>query len=148
VVVMSDGAVLQNQGPGWKPWKRLKAGVDPVAFAAKMRAAYDVRPAEFHAYIRALIAACDLEHRAQLDALVDQISEDPDAVWSLFDDPGYDLQIEDVARCCQARLALNVPRIAHERAASSGTCAVVKQFGVAGATYGSLARRPRLCGET
>jgi len=34
-------------------------------------------------------------------------SPDPDAVWSLFDDPGYELQIEDVARCCRARLALD-----------------------------------------
>jgi hypothetical protein len=53
---MSDGSVLQNQGAGWKPWKRVKAGVDPIAFAAKMLAAYDALPAEFHAYIRALVA--------------------------------------------------------------------------------------------
>ncbi|HLK68446.1 MAG TPA: hypothetical protein VKU19_33670 [Bryobacteraceae bacterium] len=30
---------------------------------------------------------------------------DPDAVWSMFDHVGYDLQIEDVGRCCRARLA-------------------------------------------
>jgi hypothetical protein len=76
---MSDGAVLRNQGTGWKPWKRVKGGVDPNAFAAKMRATYDARPSEFHAYIRALVAACDLAHRAQLNALVDQMLEDPDA---------------------------------------------------------------------
>jgi hypothetical protein len=103
---MSDGAVLRNQGNGWKRWKRVKAGVDPVAFAAKMLATYDARPTEFHAYMKALAAACDLEHRAQLNALVDQMPEDPDAVWSIFDDPGYDLQIEDVVRCCQARQML------------------------------------------
>jgi hypothetical protein len=67
---MSDGAVLRNQGTGWKPWKRVKGGVDRNAFAAKMRATYDARPSEFHAYIRALVAACDLAHRAQLNALV------------------------------------------------------------------------------
>jgi hypothetical protein len=33
--------------------------------------------------------------------------EDPDAVWSMFDDPGYGLEIGDVARCCRARLALD-----------------------------------------
>jgi hypothetical protein len=33
--------------------------------------------------------------------------EDPDAVWSMFDDPGYDLQIQDVVRCCCARRALD-----------------------------------------
>ena len=31
---------------------------------------------------------------------------DPDAVWSVFDDPGYDLQMDDVVRRCRARLAL------------------------------------------
>jgi hypothetical protein len=70
-----------------------------------MRATYDARPASF-TDIGALVAACDLEHRAQLDALVDQMPEDPDAVWRMFDDSGYGLQIEEVARCCRARWAL------------------------------------------
>jgi hypothetical protein len=118
LAVMSDGSLLVNRGDGWKRWKRVKAGVDPVAFAAKMHAAYGSRAAEFHAYIRALVAACDLAHRAQLNALVDQMPEDPDAVWSLFDDPGYDLQIEDVARCCRARRMLDAVRLrSTERAA-------------------------------
>ena len=115
IAIMSDGSVLRNQGAGWKRWKRLKAGVDPVAYAAKARAAYSLRPAEFHAYIRALAAACDLAPRAQLNALVDQMPEDPDAVWSLFDDPGYGLLIEDVVRCCRAYrafVALNQRKIA------------------------------------
>jgi hypothetical protein len=107
VAVMSDGSVLRNEGAGWKTWKRVKAAIDPVAFAAKMLAAYNARPDEFHAYIRALVAACDLEHRAQLNALVDQMPDDPDAVWSLFDDSNYELRIEDVARCCRARLVLD-----------------------------------------
>ena len=88
IAIMSDGAVLRNDGAGWKAWKRVKAGVDPVAYAAKASAAYNARPAEFHAYIRALAATCDLEHRAQLNTLVDQMPGDPDAVWSMFDDPG------------------------------------------------------------
>ncbi len=101
VAIMSDGSVLWNQGACWRTWKRQKAGADPVVYAA--------RSAEFHAYIRALEAACDLAHRAQLNALVDQMPEDPDAVWSLFDDPGYGLEIRDVVRCCRAwqRLAVN-----------------------------------------
>jgi hypothetical protein len=28
----------------------------------------------------------------------------------LFDDPGYELQIEDVARCCRTRLALDAAK--------------------------------------
>ncbi|HLK67579.1 MAG TPA: hypothetical protein VKU19_29280 [Bryobacteraceae bacterium] len=65
-------------------WKHLKAGVDPAVYAAKALAVYNARPAEFHAYIRALTAACDLAHRAQLHALVEQMPGDPDAVWSLL----------------------------------------------------------------
>jgi hypothetical protein len=108
VGLISDGSVLRNQGLGRKPWKRLKAGINPVAYADKALATYDARPAEFHAYIRALVVACDVAHRGQLNALVDQMPEDPDVVWSLFDDPAYELQIEDVARCCRARRALAV----------------------------------------
>jgi len=107
IAIMSDGQVLRSAGAGWKRWKHVKAGVDSVAYAAKVRAAYKARPAEFHAYIRALVAACDLEHRGQLNALVDQMPEDLDAVWSMFVDPGYELEIEDVVRCCRARLALD-----------------------------------------
>ena len=106
LAIMSDGSLMRNDGSGWKRWKRLKAGVNPVAYAAKVRAAYDARPTEFHAYIRALVAACDLAHRARLDALVAQMPDDPDAVWSLYDDASYDLRIEEVARCCRARRAL------------------------------------------
>src|SRR5262249_30288806 len=106
VVIMSDGHLMRNDGTGWHAWKRLKAGVDPVAYAARLRAAYDARPAEFHAYIRALVAACDLKHRARLNTLVGEMPEDPDAVLAVFDDFDYDLQIEDVARCCRARRAL------------------------------------------
>lgn len=106
VAVMSDGYLMRNQGFGWEPWKRLKADVDAVAYAAKLRAAYNVRPAEFHSYIKALVAACDLEHRGTLNALVDQMPDDPDAVLSLFDDFDYGLEIEDVVRCCHARKAL------------------------------------------
>jgi hypothetical protein len=115
LALMSDGSLLVNRGDGWTRWKRVKAGVDPVAYAAKVRAAYDGRPAEFHSYIRALVAACDLEHRPQLNALIDQMPEDPDAVWSLFDGPKYELQIEEVARCCRAWLALE----ARKRSGSS-----------------------------
>jgi LPS sulfotransferase NodH len=96
IAIMSDGSVLRNQGAGWKSWKRVKVGIDPIAFAAKMQASYDALPAEFHAYVRALVAACDLEHRAQLNALVDQMSEDPDVVWSGFADSAYGLDVEDV----------------------------------------------------
>ena len=111
IAIMSDGVVLRNQGAGWKAWKRVKAGVDPAAYAAKASVAYTARPAEVHGYIRALAAACDLAHRAQLNALVDQMPEDPDAVWSMFEDASYGLQIEDVARCCRARkmLGVNLP---------------------------------------
>jgi hypothetical protein len=37
VAVMSDGALMINRGGGWVLWKRLKTGVDPIAFAVKQR---------------------------------------------------------------------------------------------------------------
>ena len=70
IAIMSDCSILRNLGAGWQTWKRAKAGVVTTEFAAKALAAYQPRPAEFYAYIRALAAACDLAHRAQLDALV------------------------------------------------------------------------------
>jgi hypothetical protein len=47
IAIMSNGAVLRNEGSGWKAWKRVKVGVDPVAYAAKAGATYDARPAEY-----------------------------------------------------------------------------------------------------
>ena len=81
VAIMSDGAVLRNLGAGWQTWKRVKAGVPPTDFAAKALAAYEARPAEFHAYILALAATCDLAHRAQLASLVGLMPDDPDAAY-------------------------------------------------------------------
>jgi len=117
IAIMSDGSVLRNQGAGWKAWKRVKAGADPVAYAARALSAYEARPAELHTYIKALAAACDLAHRGQLNALVTQLPEDPDAVLALIDDPRYEIGIEDVALCCRARMALDVARPALGRAA-------------------------------
>jgi hypothetical protein len=109
IAIMSDGAILRNLGAGWKTSKRVKAGVYPVACATTALAQYQARPAEFHGYIRTLTPACDVEHRAQIHALVDQMPEHPDAVWSLFDQTSYELRIEEVVRCCRSRLALDAP---------------------------------------
>ena len=114
VAIMSDGQVLRNEGTGWKRWKRMKAGVDPVAYAAAALAKYQARSAEFHAYIRALVNASDLAHRGQLHALVALMPEDPDAVLAFMDDPRYEIRIEDVARCCRACLPMHVSAHAQE----------------------------------
>jgi len=89
-------------------WHPKRPSLDPISFNVKatgqvlpidrIRDGLLTRiPAEFRDYIRALAAACDLEHRGRLNALVDQMPEDPDAVWSMFDHAGYELSRTVVA---------------------------------------------------
>lgn len=106
VTVMSDGNVIRNVGQGWKLWKKVKAGVDVAEYARSIRAKYDARPEQFHSYIETLIDACDLEHRGRLHMLADSMPEDPDGCWAMFDDFGYQLDIDDVVRVCRARQRL------------------------------------------
>lgn len=86
VAVMGDGHILRDNGQGWKLWKQIKPDVDPVGYAAKVRAQYDARPAIFHEYIKALRAAVSLEFRGRLHVLVELMPNDPDGVTVEFND--------------------------------------------------------------
>jgi hypothetical protein len=68
----------------------IRNGTNPIAFAAKLRAATMHSRSEFHDYIRALVTAChacNLEHGAQLNALVDPTPEDPERACSKANGP-------------------------------------------------------------
>lgn len=107
---MADGNILRNQGAGWKLWKRLKDGVNVLEYVSKQRAAYDARPAEFHVYIKSLMDATDMEHRAQLHMMVDLMPTDGDGVYSEFNDNNqYSdavITLDEAWACCRARQAL------------------------------------------
>jgi hypothetical protein len=104
IVVMSDGKLLRNYGQGWKLWKRVKDGVDPVEYAKGFNERTKMISPEIQAYIKALVNACDLEHRLYLNTSIELSGHDPDGVWSDMESRGdwYSIDLEDIIRCCKA----------------------------------------------
>lgn len=103
IAVMSDGQIMRNYGQGWKLWRRVKAGVDITAYAAKFdQHTIEIMP-ELQRYVATLIDACDLEHRARLHTTISLMPSDPDGVWSELNDySGYTLDLNDICRACRA----------------------------------------------
>ncbi len=104
IAVMAD--IMRNQGYGWKLWKRLKPGVDAVDYARRFTERGNALPIEVRMYTEALVNACDLEHRARLHMAIELMPNDPDGVWSTFEDySGYSLDLDDVCKACRAYLS-------------------------------------------
>ena len=101
VAVMSDGNVMRNVGSGWKLWKKVKAGVDPVHYAKETRKKYNSHPQVFHEYIEALSNTVPLEKRWELHTMISHMPEDPDGVWAHFDDRHLHLDIKECIQLCR-----------------------------------------------
>jgi hypothetical protein len=106
---MSDGVFLVDYGQGWKEYAKLKQGINPVESATVAKARYDARPAEFHAYIKALRDCVPLRYRGELHTCITMMPDDSDGVWSMMDDrigswgsPSF----EDIQEACSAYLAV------------------------------------------
>jgi hypothetical protein len=82
---MSDGAVLKNNGFGWKLHARCKPGVDPVAVYERAKAhqeAFLVERPALATYRKALHRLSGLSKAWKLHAAVELMDDDPDGVWS------------------------------------------------------------------
>ncbi len=105
IAVMSDGQIMRNWGAGWKLWKKLKPGVDAHEYARKFDERTKAILPQVQMYIDALIDACDLEHRGRLHTAISLMPQDPDGVWSEFDDgsgwSGYSIDLEDIIKACR-----------------------------------------------
>jgi len=103
---MSDGAVLENSGHGWKLRGKLKAGLTPQAAyeaqLAKQREAEKTHPAAF-AYRKELHDLAPLCKRWKLHAAVTMMPDDADGVWSEACDGFGDniaADVDDIVRLC------------------------------------------------
>jgi hypothetical protein len=101
IAVMSDGNIMRNYGTGWKLWRKLKAGVDPVEYARQFDERTRAMLPELRAYIQALQNACTLERRWWLHENITLMPTDPDGVWSHCDEYGHSIDIEDIVRACR-----------------------------------------------
>jgi hypothetical protein len=102
---MSDGAVLKNNGLGWKIGARLKPGAVTEAYNAqveKQKVELARRPA-VAAYRRELHALAGLSKRWRLHMAVSLMPDDPDGAWSEACD-GYGdncaADIDEVVHLC------------------------------------------------
>lgn len=103
LAVMSDGHIMRDYGSGWKLWKKVKPGVDVREYAQRMRARYDARHPVFHEYVKTLMQATDMKHRSFLHEAVRLMPNDPDGVWSEFNDHWYgnEVDLDDCVKLCR-----------------------------------------------
>jgi hypothetical protein len=105
---MTDGQILKNCGNGWKLHKRVKDGINPKAVFENHRGKYQeklsARPL-YTEFMRALHDASGLYGRSFLVSAIQLMPDDPDGVWSTFDD-SYDyklpkLTIDECVELCK-----------------------------------------------
>ena len=104
VARMSDGKILRDNGGGWKLWKKLKPGFDPVEQARKAR--------EFHEnvtadrvwrsdYRRKMVGEFPcLEKRIMASTAIELMPDDADGVWATLDDEGTGTDLDTVVELC------------------------------------------------
>jgi hypothetical protein len=96
---MSDGKILRNQGDGWKLFRSVKPGIDPVQhFAAKVEArkARELECPAWAAYIKGLCNTVSLSKRWMLHAAIQMLGNDIDGIWSEMDMHGESLDLEEL----------------------------------------------------
>ena len=111
LAIGADRVVLRNYGFGWKVTGKIKPHLTPEQAAAIMRQRRIDIDAKFPAravYRDLLIdTAGALKNRAKLNTAVGLMPDDPDGVWSTFDDEGIRLDLDDLVKLCAAyRLAV------------------------------------------
>lgn len=86
---MSDGNILINQGDGWKCWRKVKPGVDPVTHAREREERYKqflVERPGYAEYRRVLHAIACNGKRSLVRMAVEMLGNDVDGLWSELND--------------------------------------------------------------
>lgn len=100
IVYCADGKVLRNTGSGWKIWKKVKAGLDPVEVASKRHLSHqawrEARPCycDFERQFKSLVPP---DHRWTAWEALKSLPDDLDGLWVEFNDHiGVDCSVEDL----------------------------------------------------
>lgn len=97
---MSDGHILRDCGDGWKKYRRVKPGIDPVEHANNMRHFLDNPPPQVHfrKQLRKRFVAewPGLEHRIRAFVAFDMLGSDIDGIWSELEDAGIGTDMDTI----------------------------------------------------
>jgi hypothetical protein len=105
---MSDRQVLKNQGDGWKLYRKVKSDIQPIDAYIHARNKLNEFKANYphnSNFMEALHETCGLYGRWYILETIRSMPNDPDGVWSTFDD-SYDyklpkLTIEECVELCK-----------------------------------------------
>lgn len=125
VAYMSDGKILRNQGNGWKMYRRVRPGVDPVEHAKQAQANYakllEERPA-LAAYRKALHAVASNGSRWLVNETLNMLANDPDGVWSeLNDHANIAIGVDECSELCRLHEAASAETKRHRAISASAT---------------------------
>lgn len=105
----TNGQILKNSGGGWKRFKHVKSGVDPVAHFHKrvedMKKLLVENPA-YATYRRLLHENFPVSKRTEADLVLGLLGDDYDGAWSEFEDRGFSVDLETVKALAEARADL------------------------------------------
>lgn len=94
----SDGYLLRNTGNGWKLFRKVKPGIDPVSYFAGKAERRNARLAAcpiYAQYIRKL-SEYGVSTRSMIHRTLELIPNDPDGVWSTLEDYGKHADLDDL----------------------------------------------------
>jgi len=108
VAYCRDGQVLRNDGDGWKTWKKVKPGIDPIQAFENCKARYAeklaTKPA-FAAWRELFHELVPFKCRNLMLTAISLMPQDPDGVWSEVNDyigfSGESFSIEDICQLCR-----------------------------------------------
>jgi hypothetical protein len=117
IAFLADGQVLRRNeqiGP-FQPFKRLRQGMDVAKTYEEFKATAELKeknqPLEC-AYYRKMRELFDPKTRANVGAVIDQLADDPDGLWSTLEDFGAETPavFEIASLCLLYKLALDERR--------------------------------------
>ena len=104
IVCMSDGHTLRNRGDGWKLFRKVKPGVDPVYAAEIRRNSFNKRRDAcpiWARYVDLLAQTVSRSDRWKLNAAIEIMATDADGVWATLHDEGIHLDVSEVVELCE-----------------------------------------------
>lgn len=102
---MSNGNILINRGDGWKLWRKVKPGINPVEYANKRKVDYSQFLAERPDYseYRRLLHQHSFCKRGLIQCALEMLGNDIDGLWSeLNDHADVGIDVEECAELARA----------------------------------------------
>lgn len=106
IAYCADGNIMQNNGNGWKLWKKLKEGIDPRVHFEKQKNAYQEKLNKFPCFAswrNKLHKLISFKDRAIVVEGIKMLGNDLDGLWSELNDYGrVQIDLDDLKELIEA----------------------------------------------